>query len=285
MDKGIIEFSVLITTYIGEVAENLDASLKSILVEQTCIPTQVVLVLDGPIKEECERVIESYQKRFPHILEVVSTKTNQGQSKASALGLKYIKYEFIARMDSDDISDSLRFEKEIQAFIDHPECDVVGGWIEEFSEVPGDTCRMRVVPENDVDIKNTFCKRTPINNVTAMIRKKALLKAGGYGRNTVNEDYSLYAHMWVAGSSFYNIQDVLVYVRIGNGMISRRKDWRIFSDWCKDQLYLYRNNKHTLITSLLSCIKCFGFMVMPEKIKQFVYSHYLRREKNDEERV
>lgn len=277
MDYKEIPFSVLMTTYIDENAENLGASLNSILVDQTVIPSQVVLVLDGPIKEDSRKVVNNYKSGFPDILEVIECEKNRGQSKASAEGLQYVKYELIARMDSDDISVRTRFEKELEVFDRCPEVDVVGGWIEEFKENPGDLSRLREVPQNDPDIKNMFRNRMPVNNVTSMIRKEALLNAGGYGRNTVNEDYSLYCHMWVCGSRFYNLQEVLVHVRVGNGMTARRKDFRIFTDWCKDQRYLYKNRKHSVMTALVSCVKCFGFVIMPNKLKEFVYSHFLRR--------
>ena len=44
-------FSVLMTTYNGENSDFLSASLKSILIEQTAIPGQLVLVVDGPVSD------------------------------------------------------------------------------------------------------------------------------------------------------------------------------------------------------------------------------------------
>ena len=98
-----MDFSVLMTTYNGETPENLDASLNSILIEQTVIPNQLVVVLDGPISDELKAVIDKYKQQFSDIVDVVDCPINQGQSKASAEGMKYIKYDLVARMDSDDI--------------------------------------------------------------------------------------------------------------------------------------------------------------------------------------
>ena len=192
-----MKFSVLMTTYIGETAENIDASLYSILVEQTVKPDQVVLVYDGKVQKPLEEVVNRYKNLFPEILEIVKLEKNLGQSKASAEGFKYLKYEWFARMDSDDISVSDRFSKQLKVVESNPDLSVIGGWIKEFRETVGDTDSVRVVPENHDDIVKAFKSRTPINNVSAMIKKSAVEKAGGYGRDTVNEDYSLYAHMWV----------------------------------------------------------------------------------------
>lgn len=279
-----MDFSVLMTTYNGETPENLDASLNSILIEQTVIPNQLVLVLDGPISDELKAVIDKYKQQFSDIVDVVDCPINQGQSKASAEGMKHIKYDLVARMDSDDICVKNRFELQLKVFEQNPNLSVVGGWIEEFNENPGDLQSLRIVPEDHDSITKMFRNRTPINNVTAMIKKDAIENAGGYGRPTVNEDYSLYAHMWVNNETFYNIQSVLVNVRVGNGMVSRRSDFKIFKDWCEDQKYLYKNKKHSFFVSLFSCIKCFIFVITPVKLKDFLYKKFLRKGKKDDKK-
>lgn len=42
-------------------------------------------------------------------------------------------YEYIARMDADDISDVIRFEKQIEYFESHPELDCIGTWAIEIT--------------------------------------------------------------------------------------------------------------------------------------------------------
>lgn len=275
-----MKFSVLMTTYIGETAENIDASLKSILIDQTVLPNQVVLVYDGEVKKALEEVVNRYKSLFPDILDIVKLEKNQGQSKASAEGFKHIKNEWFARMDSDDISVDERFAKQLKVIENDPDLSVVGGFISEFKERIGDTESIRVVPENHDDIVKAFKSRTPINNVSAMIKKSAVEKAGGYGRDTVNEDFSLYAHMWVEGCRFYNVQEVLVNVRVGNGMVSRRGGFRLFKDWKKDQKFLLKSGKHGLITYFISCFKCFLFVMSPACVKRFLYKTLLRKKQN-----
>ena len=281
-----MQFSVLMTTYNGEKPEFLDASLNSILIEQTVLPDQLVIVLDGPISEPLRIIIAKYKKRFSDIVDIIECPINQGQSKASAEGMKHIKYNLVARMDSDDVCVENRFELQLEAFKSNPDLSVVGGWIEEFNNELDDLKSIRVVPEEHDAIVKMFRRRMPINNVTAMMKKEAIEKAGGYGRPTVNEDYSLYSHMWVNGEMFYNIQSVLVNVRVGNGMISRRGDLRIFKDWCKDQKYLRKNKKHSYFVSFMSCARCFFFVITPPKLKSFIYRKFLRKGQNyDKKRV
>lgn len=270
-------FSVLITTYKGEKAEYLKASLNSILVEQTLIPNQVVLVEDGPLTKELEDVVVQFEKEFSDILQVVRCKENRGQSKASAEGFNHIRNEIFARMDSDDVSVQYRFEHQYDFLLKHPEVDVVGGWIAEFNDDPNRPQSLRMVEESHDAIVKTFKKRMPFNNVTVMMRKQKVSDAGGYGRETVNEDYSLFAHMWVNGAIFHNLQEVLVDVRVGNNMLGRRTDFRIFRDWVKDQIYLVKAGKHTVIQGLISSTLCFGFIILPPSVKSFVYKRILRK--------
>ena len=271
------EFSVLMTTYRGEKPQFLDASLNSVLVDQTVTPDQMVLVVDGPIPDELNDVIAGYKEKFPEIMEIVYLPENLVQSKASAKGLEYIKNDIFARMDSEDLCLSDRFEQEYRILEENPDIFVVGGWIAEFDDDPEIVSTVREVPELHEDIVKMFRKRMPLNNVTVMMRKQAIIDAGGYGRDTVNEDYSAYAHMWVSGAKFYNIQKILVKVRVGNDMVGRRHDMRIYRDWKKDQKYLRQNGKHSRLTEAMSNFRCFCFIIMPKWVKKILYKTVLRK--------
>ena len=54
-------FSVLLSVYNNESSENLISSLESVLVNQSVLPDQVVLVVDGYICEELDNIIEEFK--------------------------------------------------------------------------------------------------------------------------------------------------------------------------------------------------------------------------------
>lgn len=272
-----MKFSVLMTTYKLESPENLKRSLESILIEQTVLPNQMVLVFDGPVKKELKKVAEEVKKRFPNEMEIIQLPKNLGQAGASKKGLKYCKYELIARMDSDDISEKNRFEIELKIFEKYPQIDVVGGWIGEFVTCENEITQIREVPKKNREIEKMFRFRNPINNVTVMMKKEAIINAGGYDNKSVNEDYSLYVRILINGGCFYNIQKVLVKVRTGNGMSKRRKDIKIFLDWRKDQKKLLKAGKTNFKDYILSNIGCLGFVLMPYQLKELLYRSVLRR--------
>ena len=95
------DFSVLMSLYMNEKAEYFDACMKSIL-RQTVLPEEIVIVKDGLISEEVERVLQKYIVEQPELYNVISYTKNRGLGYALAKGVEACKYELIARMDTDD---------------------------------------------------------------------------------------------------------------------------------------------------------------------------------------
>lgn len=125
-------FSVLLSIYYKENPRALKQCLDSIL-SQTRMPDEVVLVEDGDLPLELEKVVEKYKHKITN-LKIISLATNVGLGKALNEGLKYCSYDIVARMDTDDIAKPERFEKQLAVFQEHPDIDVVGAWIDEFED-------------------------------------------------------------------------------------------------------------------------------------------------------
>lgn len=272
-----MRFSVLMTTYKKELPDNLKKSLWSILINQTVKPDQMVLVFDGPVSDELKKVANEMKKVFENEMIIVQLKENLGQAGASRIGLEYCTNELLARMDSDDISEVDRFEKELKIFNEHKDIDVVGGWIGEFFHDERIISRIRKVPRMNMEISQMLRFRNAVNNVTVMMKKECILHAGGYGNKSVNEDYSLYVQMMIDGAKFYNIQEVLVKVRTGNGMVRRRKDINIFFDWKRDQKKLLKARRTNFLFYIISNLGCLIFVMMPYQIKEIIYNYILRK--------
>jgi len=106
----MMPFTILMSVYNGEKSTNLNDCFKS-LESQTRMAEQLVLVEDGPLSSELNEVIDRYRK----VLKINSIKlpVNIGLAGALNEGLKYCAYNFVARMDSDDIARPDRFEKQL----------------------------------------------------------------------------------------------------------------------------------------------------------------------------
>ena len=81
------------------------------MINQTVTPDEIVIVKDGPLTEELEKVLIRYKEKYLQIFNIVESKENIGLGRALNLGLEICKNELVARMDTDDISKSKRCEK------------------------------------------------------------------------------------------------------------------------------------------------------------------------------
>ena len=110
------KFSVLMSLYIKEKAEYFDECMQSML-RQTVLPTEIVIVFDGPISEELRATVEKYKRQNPGWIKTVENERNKGFGLALADGVPACTYELIARMDTDDIAREDRFEIQLQMFM------------------------------------------------------------------------------------------------------------------------------------------------------------------------
>lgn len=272
-----MKFSVLMTVYCKENPDNLRESLNSILVEQTRLPDQFVLVYDGPVGKELSDVTESFRESFPNEYIIIKLPDNRGQGAASNAGLKQCKYGLIARMDSDDISYPDRFESELAVFEKDEAIDAVGGYITEFQGDPKNITGVRIVAEKHEEIKSKFKHRMGMNNVTVMLKKEAIEKIGGYSEERNNEDFNLYVRLLLANKTFYNIQRPMVNVRVGDNMLERRGDIGIYHAWKKNQKLLYEGGITNKLEYYINCAACYCFVKCPKGLKQILYKVILRR--------
>lgn len=213
-------FSVLLSVYYKEKPNYLIQALDSVF-NQSLTPNEVVLVEDGSLTDDLNKVISEYEKKYNNILKVIKFEHNRGLGVALHDGLLKCSNEIVFRMDTDDICDLNRFAKQIDIF-KKMDVDVVGSNIVEYDENMENITSYRVVPENDKDIKKMAKKRNPINHVTVGFKKSKVISAGNYQDMMYFEDYYLWARMIKNGCIFYNVQDNLVSVRGGNDMIKRR---------------------------------------------------------------
>ena len=97
------KYSVLMSVYEKELPENLNQSLESML-KQTYPPSDFVLVCDGKLTNALDVIVKSFQNEYKDIFRIVRIDENVGAGKAVNKGIKACRYEYIVRMDSDDVS-------------------------------------------------------------------------------------------------------------------------------------------------------------------------------------
>ena len=268
-------FSVAMCVYGGDNAEWFDTALGSVI-NQTVKPDEIVLVVDGPIPDNIQIVIDKYLDACKEMLTVLYFKENKGHGLARKYGFEQCKNELIAIMDSDDICVEDRFEKQLEYFEDD-KIGIVGGDIKEFIDSPKNGVGYRKVPVNNGEIKKYAKKRCPMNQMTVMMRKSEYLKAGGYHDWYCDEDYYLWLRMMQNGTVFANTGTVLVNVRVGKEMYRRRGGLKYFRSEAKLQKYMLKNKIIGFPRYVLNVSERFVLQVlMPNKLRGWVFKKFAR---------
>lgn len=271
------KFSVLMSIYYNEKPKYFDLCLRSILIEQTILPDEIVLVKDGKLTEELEFVIEKYQKKFPRIFNIIALEDNVGLGNALNIGLAKCKYDIVMRMDSDDISVPERFEKQLKYMMKHKDVSVLGGFIGEFKDDKNKIERIKTMPCSYDEVKKYAKFRNPMNHMTVCFRKKDILEVGNYQPLFYLEDHYLWARVLVNNKKIENLPYVLVYARVGNGFISRRGNKNYIKGWKKLQNYLYENKIINFVEKSRNILGMYVMVYIPDEGRAYLYDNVLRK--------
>lgn len=270
------QFSVLMAVYKNDKASYLRKSLESIY-QQSSLPTEIVLVLDGPVGSEIHGVVEAYSNDTRIKLNIVAYGTNRGLWYALNIGLKECHTDLIFRMDADDVAYTDRFSKQLEYFRSNTEVKIVGGQITEFVGSEANIERSRSVPLSKGEIIKFAKKRNPLNHMTVAFKKEFVWETlGGYRNYTYFEDYELWVRALLNDDrSISNISDYLVNVRT-DGMVLRRSGWGYITKMMRFEHHIW--NEGFLSTAefvrVVFARICGG--LMPKMILNRLYSKFLR---------
>ena len=269
------KFSVIMPVYFKEYPDQLRASIQSII-DQTLMPDEIVIVLDGPVGDNLHDVIDEFDSY--NLIKVIQLETNSGAGVARKIAIEAAQYNILALMDSDDISCKDRFEKQISKIITQ-EAKVVGGWIEEFDKEPKDLGVIRKLPINHDEIFTYGKWRMPVNNVTLMFTRDVYDDVGGYTEQSKSEDWNLIVRLLANNVKFYNIPEILVNVRAGQDMFIRRRGWTQVLSQLNIFPLMYKL-KYIGLFHLISNIFIRIFLrLLPTRLTSYLYQKFLREKR------
>ena len=233
--------SVLISVYNTEKAHLLEKALRSVWEDQTLKPAQIVLIEDGPLGEELLNVIKSYKDKLGDKLCVCKNKTNMGLTKSLNAGLLHVTSDLVARMDSDDISDPKRFERQVEFLEAHPDIDIVGGALQEFDE-KHDCLNVRHYPLTPDEAVRYIPKASPLAHPSVMMRYRMFANGLRYDeRYRTSQDIQLWFDAIIAGYKIGNVPEVTLYVRREGDVFKRRSKAK-----AKNEFKIYMNGIYRL---------------------------------------
>lgn len=267
------KFSVAICVYGKDNPHYFKEALESIY-SQTLSPDEVILTVDGPVTEDIDNVIETFEQN--NGLKVFRLETNQGHGNARRECLSHCTYDIVAIADADDINRKDRFEKQIAQFKKNSDLSAVGSYTPHFVNDIENIISKETVPIDNDAIRKMMKIRCPLTQAAVMFRKSAVEKAGGYLDWYHAEDYYLWLRMYLDGAVFYNIPDDLVYVRTDINQINRRGGYKYFMSLKKLYDFMLKNKVINIWEYIFNvCTRFFLQVCAPSSVRLFIRKHFM----------
>ncbi len=202
--------SVIMSVYNTKDYNMLKQAIDSIL-DQTYKDFEFIICDDGSDDSTYNYLVE-FAKKDKRII-IIQNKGNLTLGPALNHCLAVARYQYIARMDADDISLPNRLELQLEYLEKHKDVALVGTnvkLINNNSEIVG----IRKYP--NYLKKKDFINNCPICHPTIMLRKDVLEKLRGYSKKKEHirvEDYELFLRMITKDYKMVNIDEELFLYR------------------------------------------------------------------------
>lgn len=276
MDKSSFEkkIAVILPVYKKDKEEYLNKAVESIVM-QTYKGFHVYIGVDGPVGDD----IEKYFKMIASQSKITVVRFNENRGLACVLNdLLDIcfkeGYEYIARMDADDISEANRFAKQMKFLEQHPEIDVVGGAIDEIDGEGKRRGKTIIYPAGPKECFEFFSKRNPHAHPAVLFRKSFFDKLKGKKYRPEyrqNQDTMLWYDGMMAGTQHANIPDVVLNFRMTDSLFKKRRNgWAFAKKQFADRLMINRGLGYGLGADVYG-FAMFCMLVSPPFIKKIAY--------------
>ncbi|WP_155964617.1 glycosyltransferase [Wohlfahrtiimonas chitiniclastica] len=192
---------------IHRIDEYVDDAINSIL-NQSFRDFEFIIVANGAASNEIENYIFSYFND-PRIRII---KSSIGQlAYALNLAIDASQYDYIARMDADDIAHKDRLEKQL-AYLQKHNLDLVGSSVNLINE--NDIEIGQRVALSGKNINKALPFKCPFIHPTVFYIKERIVNVRGYNSGFNSEDYDLWLRLNRQGITWDNIQEPLLDYRI-----------------------------------------------------------------------
>lgn len=193
--------------------EYLKLAVNSIL-NQTFKDFELIIVDDASDNDNLQ-ILEEYRDKR---IKLIKNNKNLGLAANLNTAISLAKGEYIARMDTDDISMPSRLEKQFNYLEKHPDIGVLGTSAIFF----GKRKRIKKMLENHEDIKSNLLFQNQLIHPSVMIRKE-LFELEMYNNSfKTAQDYELWSRLiWV--TKFHNLSEILLKYRTHAGQITISK--------------------------------------------------------------
>ena len=159
--------------------------------------------------------------------------------------------------------------------IENPNLDICGSHILEFEGNIKNIVSKRNVPIDNKQIEKYQKRRDAFNHMTVMYKKKAVLKAGNYQSCLLMEDTLLWVNMIQSGAVCSNIDDYLVYARVGKDMYDRRGGWAYLKKYRIGRKRVFKTGYISNYDYLYTIVVQVIVSLIPRKLREFIFKTIL----------
>lgn len=273
-----MRIEVLMSCYKNDNPIFLREAIFSTFERQSIKPESFRIVVDGPVGEDINTVLDEYKNKYPNIFVIQRLAKNGGLGLALRAGIIQSDSEYILRMDSDDYSHPNRIEKLRKFAENHPDIGVIGSYTAEFIDSIDNLLSVRELKTECDDIYGDAKKRTPVSHVSVLLKRDAVISSGNYQHFSVYEDYFLWIRMIRNGIKFANLPEVLVYVRTDENRYKRKGSKTYIKSTIRFQHFLYGigfiNHKEYLRNKYGRILVA----ILPVGLRKIIYEKFLRKQ-------
>lgn len=205
--------SVMMPAYNAEA--HIAAAIDSVIA-QTYTNWELVVVDDGST-DGTRAVIERYAAADARIKPIFAP--HGGRGRARNICVSHCQGEFVAMLDSDDVTLPTRFERQVQFLTGHPHIGAVSGQCCSFTTTPVvDPAKAMPWPQEPEAIRNRYLNgKMGLVNGAAMVRRKLFDLYGGYDERLLRaQDYEFFRRLVLRGVGLAALPDIVLLYRQEN---------------------------------------------------------------------
>jgi len=271
----MLKISVLMAVYKNDNPYHFEEALSSVWDNQILKPFEIVLIQDGAVPKSLHQIIFKWGEKLNSSLVLIVNDSNIGLTKSLNKGVKLCNGDFIARMDSDDISSSNRFKIQSEFLENNPKIDLVGSSTQEFNEF-GNLSFTKKFPANNFGLKKIIHRSSPMCHATVMFKKKIFDDGCLYNEKyKTSQDIALWFELLYKGYEFANIDKVLYSVRFGEDFHKRRSYTKALNEFKIYWNGIIKNFGYS--KKLIFPISRFLIRLLPSPITKLIYYSNIRK--------
>ena len=268
------KIAIILPVYKKDKVDYLSKAVESILY-QTYRDIHLYIGVDGPVGDDLRDSLNLLGRQGKVSIEWFPENRGLACVLNDLLDICFKEgYEYIARMDADDISLTDRLQKQITFLGSHPEIDVVGGGIDEIDEKGNSRQKVIIYPETPEDCRVFFSKRNPHAHPAVLFRKSFFIKLNGKKYRPEyrqNQDTMLWYDGMMSGTQHANIPDVVLKFRMTDSLFKKRRNgWAFAKKQFTDRLMINKGLGYGFMADVYG-FAMFCLLVSPAWVKKIAY--------------